>query len=82
MGQGGMGHGTTVVSGGETITSSAAAAPLARAYGNGIPKVRNAAPIMPGMKSQQSNLKDLGRSILNEAVMSGSTVLRKDCAND
>jgi len=49
---GGMGHGIGIVSGGQTLDGSAAAAPLAHAYGDGVPKVRNAAPIKSGMRSR------------------------------
>ena len=50
---GGQGHAVAVVDGGVKLTSSSAAAPLANAYGGMVPKVREAAPIKPGMKSQQ-----------------------------
>jgi hypothetical protein len=61
MGQGGMGHATAVVDGGQTIVSSAAAAPLAHAYGKGIedglphPKLRGPVPTAPGMRSRTNS---------------------------
>lgn len=71
---GGMGHATATVDGGQTITTSAAAAPLAHAYGSMLPKVRDAAPVMPGMRPQHggsldnpTTLRALGRVILDEA---------------
>jgi hypothetical protein len=63
-GVGGMGHGTAIVSGGEVIGTSSAAAPLAHAYGNGIPKIRGAAPVKEGMRSR---IGDPARS-LNDAT--------------
>lgn len=53
---GGMGHGVTLIDGGQVIGTSAAAAPLADAYGGQVPKVRAAAPVSPGMKRQQGNV--------------------------
>jgi hypothetical protein len=44
-GVGGMGHPTATIDGGQSIPSSAAAAPLAHAYGGGLPKVRGPAPV-------------------------------------
>lgn len=58
MGQGGMGHAPAVVDGGQTIVSSAAAAPLQHAYGVGAdgvvphPKLRGPVPTKPGMRSR------------------------------
>jgi hypothetical protein len=49
---GGQGHAVAVVDGGVKFTSSSAAAPLASAYG-GVLKVREAAPVKPGMRRQQ-----------------------------
>lgn len=70
-GIGGMGHSTAAVSdGGQTIATSAAAAPLAHAYGDGIPKSRGASPISPGMVSKTRPATDksaLGRAILDAA---------------
>jgi hypothetical protein len=50
---GGQSHAVAVVDGGVKLTSSAAAAPMANAYGGMIPKVRDAAPPKPGMRRQQ-----------------------------
>jgi hypothetical protein len=61
MGQGGMGHATAVVDGGQTIVSSAAAAPLQHAYGVGadgaVPhsKLRGPVPVYPGMRSRTNS---------------------------
>jgi hypothetical protein len=45
-GVGGMGHATAAIDdGGQSVTSSAAAAPLAHAYGSGVPKIRGPAPV-------------------------------------
>jgi hypothetical protein len=52
---GGQGHPVAVVDCGVKLTSSSAAAPLANGYGGMVPKVREAAPIKPGMKSQQGD---------------------------
>jgi hypothetical protein len=53
-GVGGMGHPTSVIDGGQSVSASSAAAPLAHAYGGGIPKahVDRASPIKPGMRSR------------------------------
>jgi hypothetical protein len=51
-GVGGMGHPTSVIDGGQSVSASSAAAPLAHAYGGGVPKVRGAAPVKPGMRSR------------------------------
>jgi hypothetical protein len=51
-GVGGMGHPTSIIDGGQSVSSSAAAAPLAHAYGGGVPKIRGAAPVKPGMRSR------------------------------
>jgi hypothetical protein len=71
-GKGGMGHATAVVDGGQTITTSAAAAPLAHAYGGQVPKLRGPAPIKSGMRDRGPNagtdLHELGRRIMDEAV--------------
>jgi len=67
--RGGMGHAT----GGESIAPSAAA--VSHAYGDQIPKTRDAAPIKSGMRSSQggiarslddATLYDLGAAIKNE----------------
>jgi len=49
---GGQGHAVAVVDGGVKLTSSAAAAPMANAYG-GVLKVSEAASVKPGMRRQQ-----------------------------
>lgn len=75
-GVGGMGHGV-MLDGGEP---SAAAAPLAHAYGGQVPKVRDAAPAKPGMRSRtggiarsldDNTLTDLGRAIKDQAANGG-----------
>jgi hypothetical protein len=66
-GIGGMGHATAVVDGGQKLTTDAPAAPLQHAYGTGIPKVRNAAPNKPGMKSRTAQ-DDLRAAIMGEAM--------------
>ncbi len=69
-GIGGMAHATGYVDeGGTAIPNSAAAVP--HAYGSGIPKVRDAAPINPGMVSNVRPAFDkaaLGRALLDEAL--------------
>jgi hypothetical protein len=65
-GIGGQGHATAVVDGGCKLTTDAPAAPLANAYG-GIPKVRNAAPIKPEMRSRTAQ-DDLRAAIMGEAM--------------
>jgi hypothetical protein len=72
-GAGGMGHGTAVISGGQTIASSAAAAPLAHAY-SGAPdlKTGKAVPVSFGQRSRgptpDSQMHELGRKIFDEAL--------------
>jgi hypothetical protein len=57
-GIGGQGHATAVVSGGQKLDTSAAAAPLAHAYGgNPSLKVGNAAPIVPGQRSRRGEVE-------------------------
>jgi hypothetical protein len=65
-GLGGMGHATAVIDGGQKLTTDAPAAPLTHAYG-GIPKVRNAAPVKPGMRSRTER-DDLRAAIMGEAM--------------
>jgi hypothetical protein len=66
-GLGGMGHATAVIDGGQKLATDAPAAPLAHAYGGGIPKVRNAAPVKPGMRSRTAR-DDLRSAIMGEAM--------------
>lgn len=59
-GQGGMGH-ATKYDGGQP------GAPLAHAYGHGVPKERGTARFTPGQRSRvTSTVQDLGRAIKNE----------------
>ena len=55
-GVGGLSHPTATIDGGQTIASSAAAAPLQHAYGTAgdLKTGTPAAPPSPGMKSQQN----------------------------
>lgn len=73
-GIGGQGHGTATIDGGQTVVSSAAAAPLAHAYGD-IPKVRDAAKPAWGNRSRTGGiarslddptLTELGRAVKDE----------------
>jgi len=72
-GIGGMGHGTAVIDGGQTIASSAAAAPLAHAYG-GAPDLKTGSAVAPsfGQRSRgptpDSAMHELGRAVLDEAA--------------
>jgi hypothetical protein len=66
-GFGGQGHATAVVDGGQKLATDAPAAPLEHAYGGGIPKVRTAAPIKPGMRSRTER-DDLRAAIMGEAM--------------
>ena len=59
-GIGGQGHATATIDGGQTVTSSAAAAPLQHAYGKGIPKVRDAAPPAFGMLDAHNRMRARG----------------------
>jgi len=55
-GRGGMGHPTATLSdGGDTITTSAAAAPLAHAYGGPLPKSRPDVSITPGNRDRRND---------------------------
>ena len=72
-GIGGMGHGTATIDGGQTIASSAAAAPLAHAYG-GAPDLKTGSAVSPsfGQRSRgptpDSAMHELGRAVLDEAA--------------
>jgi hypothetical protein len=70
-GIGGMGHGTATVDGGQTIASSAAAAPLAHTYG-GAPdlKTGKAVPPVPGQRSRTESHDHVqrGRDVLASAT--------------
>jgi len=82
-GRGGMGHPTAVVDGGQA-TTSAAAAPMAHAYGGQLPKDHGPAPVAWTMKSERtyarigggthtvSHLPELGRAMLDEALANSS----------
>jgi hypothetical protein len=50
-GVGGVGHATAILDGGQVVGTSAAAQPLAHAYGS-VLKVRGPAAISPGMKNR------------------------------
>jgi hypothetical protein len=74
-GLGGQGHGTATIDGGQTVVSSAAAAPIASAYGGGILKVRDAAKPAWGNRSRTGGiaqslddptLTELGRAVKDE----------------
>jgi hypothetical protein len=68
-GFGGQGHATAVVDGGQKLATDAPAAPLQHAYGGGIPKVRPAAQVVPGMRSRTSQHDPaIGAAILASAV--------------
>jgi hypothetical protein len=75
-GLGGQGHATATIDGGESIASSAAAAPIAHVYG-GAPdlKIGRAVAPVPGHKSQTNqdcethgDKVETGRDMLSEAV--------------
>jgi len=67
-GVGGMGHPSAIVDGGQSVPSSAAAAPLAHAYGS-LPKRRGPVPAKPGMRSRtMPHDPDIGEAILTEAL--------------
>ena len=73
-GIGGQGHATAVVDGGEKLPTSKAAAPLAHAYGGGIPKVRPAAQVVAAHPGTRSRVNDLvgGGDVVNGVSVNAS----------